>query len=185
MALRLCASKVHHVRKLGRLQIRHALYPLLLTNRHSFARQPCLRWAQSRTRRGGFVAYFRRRRLSDGRRLPPASEPRQKPRRYPTPPGSDRSHHGRPRNRDRTRSWPCAAARKMNTSRGSGRSIRDLTANEITCALVSIMVPSTCSNQTPDTLMQDRIWVESSSTSDSRLRGALPGAESSVRCLRA
>jgi hypothetical protein len=31
MAVRLCASKVYHVRKLGRLQIRHALYPLLLT----------------------------------------------------------------------------------------------------------------------------------------------------------
>jgi hypothetical protein len=31
MASRLCASKVHHVRKLGRLHIRHALYPPLLT----------------------------------------------------------------------------------------------------------------------------------------------------------
>jgi hypothetical protein len=30
MASRLCASKVHHVRKLGRLHIRHALYPLPL-----------------------------------------------------------------------------------------------------------------------------------------------------------
>jgi hypothetical protein len=27
----LCASKVHHVQKLGRLHIRHALYPLVLT----------------------------------------------------------------------------------------------------------------------------------------------------------
>jgi hypothetical protein len=51
---------------------------------------------QSRTREGGFVAYFRRRRLSDGRRLPPATEPRQKPRRYPTPPGWDRFAENQP-----------------------------------------------------------------------------------------
>jgi hypothetical protein len=31
VALRLCASKVHHVRKLGRLHIRHAPYSLRLT----------------------------------------------------------------------------------------------------------------------------------------------------------
>jgi hypothetical protein len=32
-----------------------------------------------------------------------------------------------------------------------------LSANEIACALISMMARSTCSNQRPDTLMQDRI----------------------------
>ena len=34
---------------------------------------------------------------------------------------------------------------------------RGLSANEIACALISMMARSTCSNQRPDTLMQDRI----------------------------
>ena len=34
---------------------------------------------------------------------------------------------------------------------------RGLSANEAACALISMMARSTCSNQRPDTLMQDRI----------------------------
>jgi hypothetical protein len=34
---------------------------------------------------------------------------------------------------------------------------RGLSANEIACALISMMARSTCSNQRPNTLMQDRI----------------------------
>jgi len=34
---------------------------------------------------------------------------------------------------------------------------RGLSADEIACALISMMARSTCSNQRPDTLMQDRI----------------------------
>jgi len=34
---------------------------------------------------------------------------------------------------------------------------RGLSANEIACALISMMVRSTCSNQRPNTLTQDRI----------------------------
>ena len=34
---------------------------------------------------------------------------------------------------------------------------RGLSANEIACALISMMARSSCSNQRPDTLMQDRI----------------------------
>ena len=34
---------------------------------------------------------------------------------------------------------------------------RDLSGNKIACALISMMARSTCSNQRPDTLMQDRI----------------------------
>src|SRR5215471_9767118 len=35
--------------------------------------------------------------------------------------------------------------------------VRGLPANQIACALISMMAGSTCSNQRPDTLMQDRI----------------------------
>jgi hypothetical protein len=34
---------------------------------------------------------------------------------------------------------------------------RGLSANEIACALISMMAPSTCSNRRPNTLTQDRI----------------------------
>ena len=34
---------------------------------------------------------------------------------------------------------------------------RDLSGNKIACALISMMARSTCSNQRPDTLLQDRI----------------------------
>ena len=34
---------------------------------------------------------------------------------------------------------------------------RDLSGNKIACALISMMARSTCSNQRPDTLVQDRI----------------------------